>query len=308
MILPVNIARLGARDALYDTGANCSIIKLSAAEGLTIRRTEGLDYILGAGGVKIAIIGETSMTVRFRNSVVDLKRVRVMEDCSFDVILGLDWISRSGVLPVIRDKQMVGFKTPSLVPHFEKKDRQSGPEEEALPTPSQCVEKPFEEEEQNDDGLIDDVAHLDSSDLDLDLVCSEPVVTAAETKSRQVVDGSSVRHLLGSVPIEGEPFDVVAALDTRLICVNEMSQLIQCLQEVAKKEIYEQSLEVSPTDDKRLEMDMSISFDQPVDLASNEKMTRSFRSSILSKPWDPGKLAAIRLLQKHRLRERRQKR
>ena len=91
--------------------------------------------------MKIAVVGETSMAVRFRNSVVDLQRVRVIENCSFDVILGLDWILQSGAVPVIRDGEFIGVEMPSIAAELERIDQPSSPEIEDLPIEDASVDE-----------------------------------------------------------------------------------------------------------------------------------------------------------------------
>lgn len=71
-----------------------------------IEDPRGLNYLVGAGNTKVEVIGETPLTVRYKESVVNLPRVRVMEKCYFEIMLGLDWIPKSSTIVYI-DQGMV---------------------------------------------------------------------------------------------------------------------------------------------------------------------------------------------------------
>ena len=76
---------------MVDSGSHFTVIRRDAVgQGVRIRSCAS-SYLVGAGNAKVRIIGEARMAIRFKERVVDLP-VRVIEDCPFEVILGLDWM------------------------------------------------------------------------------------------------------------------------------------------------------------------------------------------------------------------------
>ncbi|KZR98405.1 Uncharacterized protein APZ42_006192, partial [Daphnia magna] len=96
--IEVDVFRIGKQRALIDTGARNSIIR----EELLRNRTafsvwSSNSSWCSVNGQKLPAFGETSLSVRGPNGVVDLNKVVVMENTLYPLVLGADWIAASGI-------------------------------------------------------------------------------------------------------------------------------------------------------------------------------------------------------------------
>ena len=84
-------------DAMVDSGAKNSVMSeelLRGRSSFSIRSPSSYRNIDGSAVGNV--VGETSITVRYGGVVVDLDRVVVVRTMMFPVVLGVDWIVRSG--------------------------------------------------------------------------------------------------------------------------------------------------------------------------------------------------------------------
>ena len=93
---------------MVDTGAKNSIISeeiLRGRSAFQIRPSESA--WCSVNRQNLPAHGETSLSVRFKDSIVDLKRVVVMRDVMYPLVLGVDWITTSGVIISTRNGQLM---------------------------------------------------------------------------------------------------------------------------------------------------------------------------------------------------------
>ena len=62
----------------------------------TVRRLSKIEYLIAVDGTRLHVLGYVDLSVRFKESVVELKRVKVVQESPYPLILGLDWLKASG--------------------------------------------------------------------------------------------------------------------------------------------------------------------------------------------------------------------
>jgi hypothetical protein len=55
----------------------------------------------------LAVVGETNFIVRYSGETIDLKQVLVMENVAYPVVLGMDWIGKTGAVIYVKDERPV---------------------------------------------------------------------------------------------------------------------------------------------------------------------------------------------------------
>ena len=106
--IKVFVLRIGDVEAMVDTGAKNSIISeeiLRGRSAFQIRPSESA--WCSVNRQNLPAHGETSLSVRFKESIVDLKRVVAMRDVMYPLVLGVDWITTSGVIISTRNGQLM---------------------------------------------------------------------------------------------------------------------------------------------------------------------------------------------------------
>jgi hypothetical protein len=106
-VIKINIARIGEFEALVDSGANCSVVRRDVLKGILTPKQNGRQFLVGADKKQVPILGEVPLTIRFKDRVVDLKRVLVLEECVYPVLLGADWLDSSHTLIQSENGQLV---------------------------------------------------------------------------------------------------------------------------------------------------------------------------------------------------------
>ncbi|KAI9550771.1 hypothetical protein GHT06_004558 [Daphnia sinensis] len=103
-VIEVDVFRVGLVKAMVDSGAKNSVIRADLIRGRSIfdlrvasRTWRTLDYQI------LPLVGETSLVVRFGGTVTDLNQVLVMENAIFPMVLGMDWIERSGAVICVKE-------------------------------------------------------------------------------------------------------------------------------------------------------------------------------------------------------------
>ncbi|KZS03826.1 Histone-lysine N-methyltransferase NSD2-like protein [Daphnia magna] len=105
-LIEVHIARVGPVKAMVDTGAMFSVIEKKMIQHLLKEEFLVGGTLLSFNKERVPIVGEIPLTVRFKDRVVDLQKVRVVEQALFPLILGVDWMGESnvGVRPSHQDR------------------------------------------------------------------------------------------------------------------------------------------------------------------------------------------------------------
>ena len=62
----------------------------------TVRRLSKIEYLIAVDGTRLHVLGYVDLSVRFKESVVELKGVKVVQESLYPLILGLDWLKASG--------------------------------------------------------------------------------------------------------------------------------------------------------------------------------------------------------------------
>ncbi|KZS05237.1 Uncharacterized protein APZ42_031640 [Daphnia magna] len=103
-VIEVDVFRVGLVKAMVDSGAKNSVIRADLIRGRSVfdlrvasRTWRTLDYQI------LPLVGETSLVVRFGGAVTDLNQVLVMENAIFPMVLGMDWIERSGAVICVKE-------------------------------------------------------------------------------------------------------------------------------------------------------------------------------------------------------------
>ncbi|KZS20857.1 Uncharacterized protein APZ42_012348 [Daphnia magna] len=96
-LIGVHIARVGPVEAMVDTGAMFSVIEKRMIQHLLKEEFLVGGTLLSFNKERVPIVGEIPLTVRFKDRVVDLQKVRVVEQALFPLILGVDWMGKSNV-------------------------------------------------------------------------------------------------------------------------------------------------------------------------------------------------------------------
>ena len=97
-IVAVDIARVGIVDAMVDSGAMVSVVRKDFVQKLLKEENKTGGFILGFDKTRVPIFGEIQLTVRFGCKVVDLTRVKVVEQSVYPIILGAEWIEKGDVI------------------------------------------------------------------------------------------------------------------------------------------------------------------------------------------------------------------
>lgn len=116
-LIEVHVARVGPVKAMVDTGAMYSVIETKMVQHLLKDEHLTGGTLLSFNKERVAVVGEISLTIRFKDRVVDLHKVRVVEQSLFPLILGVDWMGKSnvGVRPSLHDRfQMEAVMFPEL--------------------------------------------------------------------------------------------------------------------------------------------------------------------------------------------------
>ena len=110
-IIEVDIFRVGTQRAMVDTGARQSVIRADLLQGQSCFNIQSpLQNWRSLDGNKLAVVGETSLVVRFSGVTIDLTQVLEMENAAHPVVLGMDWIGKAeAVIYVENEKPVVNY-------------------------------------------------------------------------------------------------------------------------------------------------------------------------------------------------------
>ncbi len=89
----INIARVGDIEGMADSGAVCTVIREDVVAHLAHMFFGGGNYLITFEGDKVRAVGEIALSVRYLNTVTEMKRVRVVKNSLYPVILGEDWFA-----------------------------------------------------------------------------------------------------------------------------------------------------------------------------------------------------------------------
>ena len=128
-IIEADVFRIGSVRAMVDSGAKNSVIcqeLLSGRSSFVIRPSPSYRNIDGSSVVNV--IGETSLTVRYQRVVVNLEHVVVVRSIMYSLVLGVEWIVKSGAAvvgvqgraEVVMPGQAATSSTDSISPGGEK--------------------------------------------------------------------------------------------------------------------------------------------------------------------------------------------
>lgn len=95
-IVPTSIALVGNVDGILDSAAGCRIIREDLIRNLPIEEPHIVENLVTFDRHRVSTRGFVRLTVRFKESVVELKRVRVVPGCIHEMILGIDWLYATG--------------------------------------------------------------------------------------------------------------------------------------------------------------------------------------------------------------------
>ena len=109
----VDIFRMGEATAMVDSGAKRSAIRadlIANRNSFPIRNSSSC-WRTADGGIARNVVGETSLTIRYKGHVVELPRVVVMNNLAPPFILGIEWVDAMRAAVTTKDgKGVVTFK------------------------------------------------------------------------------------------------------------------------------------------------------------------------------------------------------
>lgn len=101
----LDVFRIG--EVLVDTGATTTVVSEELVQGSSTfnLRPSTLNW-KSVVGTSLPVVGELSMLLRYKEKLVDLKRVVVIKNTVYPLILGVDWIVASGAEINARDGKL----------------------------------------------------------------------------------------------------------------------------------------------------------------------------------------------------------
>jgi len=109
---------------MVDSGAKTCAISEDEVRGRTaiVIRPIQSNWRYLDGSPILNVVGETSLTVKFADTIVDLPRVAVVKFMTFPLILGIDWVNASQVAVTSRNGQAIVIPRSQLL-EFVLKDQ-----------------------------------------------------------------------------------------------------------------------------------------------------------------------------------------
>lgn len=95
---------------MVDTGAMIHVVRRDIIQG-TFQLENQIVALLSGLIKRVPVLGEVALTVRYGNMVVDLPRVKVVEESVCDLILGTEWIKKSNIIIFAVEEQLVSLST-----------------------------------------------------------------------------------------------------------------------------------------------------------------------------------------------------
>ncbi len=111
-----------------ESGAMVSVVRKDVVEKFLKEENKTGGFIIGFDKTRVQVLGEMELTVRFGCQVADLRRVKVVENSVYVMILGAEWIEKSNIIIFavkgqlvaqvrtdIIDSALLTIKTPPLI-------------------------------------------------------------------------------------------------------------------------------------------------------------------------------------------------
>ena len=95
-MITASIARVGSLSTVVSSASDCSIVGAAFVKKFRVRRLSKIEYLIAVDGTRLHVLGYVDLSVRFKESVVELKGVKVVQESLYPLILGLDWLKASG--------------------------------------------------------------------------------------------------------------------------------------------------------------------------------------------------------------------
>ena len=96
-VIAVDVFRISTTNDMVDTGAKTSVICQSFLSGRTAFAIRPPVFYRNIDGSAASnVVGETSITVRYQDVLIDLYRVAVVKSSIYPLILGIEWIVHRG--------------------------------------------------------------------------------------------------------------------------------------------------------------------------------------------------------------------
>ena len=114
-IVTVDIARIGAVEAMVDSGAMVSVVRIDVVRKLLREENRVEGFIVGFDKTRVRVVGEMELTVRFKCQVANLRRVKVVESSVYEMILGAEWIAKSNIVICAAEGRLVARVRTSVI-------------------------------------------------------------------------------------------------------------------------------------------------------------------------------------------------
>lgn len=97
-MVTVNIALVGDVNAMVDSGAMVCVIRKDVVAKILKEENKFGGHVIGFDRIKVPVVGEISLSVRFEGRTAELQRVKVVENSIYDMILGAEWVEKGRVI------------------------------------------------------------------------------------------------------------------------------------------------------------------------------------------------------------------
>ena len=111
-MVSVNVAQVGDVHAMVDSGAMVSGVRKDIVESILKEENKFGGHVVGFDKIKVPVVGEMALSVRFEGVAAELKRVKIVENSLYDMILGAEWLEKGRIIVYAEDGRLTAHVRP----------------------------------------------------------------------------------------------------------------------------------------------------------------------------------------------------
>ena len=111
-MVSVNVAQVGDVHAMVDSGAMVSVVRKDIVESILKEENKFGGYVVGFDKIKVPVVGEIALSVQFEGVAAELKRVKIVENSLYDMILGAEWLEKGRIIVYAEDGRLTAHVRP----------------------------------------------------------------------------------------------------------------------------------------------------------------------------------------------------
>ena len=111
-MVSVNVAQVGDVHAMVDSGAMVSVVRKDIVESILKEENKFGGHVVGFDKIKVPVVGEMALSVRFEGVAAELKRVKIVENSLYDMILGAEWLEKGRIIVYAEDGRLTAHVRP----------------------------------------------------------------------------------------------------------------------------------------------------------------------------------------------------